>query len=263
MKFEGAGESVVEMLLSDDWVAEQKMDGTRGLIRLTKEGVDWNGLAHTAATQWVSKIEKGLAGIPLQEGDSIWLDGEIMIENGEFRVFDLPYAHISGVRVVSLDTPFRGRRVMLEIVALLFEEPVSLVGQAQGEEEKAELLRRAEKAGAEGVVFKHLNFGYSPGIRVKHQLKHQFIKRADVVVMERKPTSATVGVYRDGELVKMGGCSMIGKEDARPGEVVEMMFLYLTGAGVLYQPRMVRIREDKAPQECTFDQFRSYTREAV
>lgn len=264
MKFKGVGseQELAELVASDDWVVEQKMDGTRTLINLTAEGIDWNGLAHSAATQWFPRIEQALSLFKLSGDDSIWLDGEIMIHTGEYRVFDAPYVKVGGRIWNRMDASFAERRRTLEAMAIFFAEPVAMVEQARGFIDKVDLIQRVREAGGEGVVLKNLDGTYQPGWRVTTQLKYQFTKRADLVVMERKPNSATLGVYRDGELVQVGACSMIGKPDAQPGDVIELMYLYWTGSS-LYQPRMVRIREDKAAFDCTFEQFEAYSREVV
>jgi hypothetical protein len=42
--------------------------------------------------------------------------------------------------------------------------------------------------------------------------------------------------------------------------VIEVANLNWTGSS-LYQPRMLKILEDKAPEDCRFDQFKIYSRE--
>lgn len=99
--------------------------------------------------------------------------------------------------------------------------------------------------------------------RTLEVLKVKITHTVDVVVMERNTgapgsMNATLGLYRDGELVQVGGCSMIGKPDLQPGDVGEVEFLYVPDPAnpSLYQPRLVRARPDKEPTACTWEQLR-------
>jgi ATP-dependent DNA ligase len=281
MKFEWVEDpQMVEALLCDSQVvAEQKMDGTRGMaeLRYGKEPsmVSGNGnpLKHTAATQHLPGIWEALRSVMelMSPGDLVLLDGEVMIHTGQFHVFDVPYAQWRGARVAEPTDPFRTRRrvgeQLLHGPVFVDHSVVSMVPQAKGELGKRDLLDRCKEQGVEGVMFKHLESTYLPGERTRSVLKVKFVKTCDVVVLERNSGGAKnavlgVRVASSGDVVCVGACSMIGKPDAQPGDVIEVAYLYWTGTS-LYQPRMVRIREDKQPEECTLDQFRPYSREVV
>lgn len=93
-------------------------------------------------------------------------------------------------------------------------------------------------------------------------------KTADVVVLERNrgAENAILGAYdREGNLVEVGACSMIGKPDARPGDVAEVRYLYATPPTMrLYgPPNFVRVRDDKRAAECSIDQLVPVSRRAV
>lgn len=66
----------------------------------------------------------------------------------------------------------------------------------------------------------------------------------------------------DGELVPVGSCSAIGRPHVEVGDVIEVAYLYWTGA-CAYQPRMVRVRADKEAARCTTGQFLPYSRETI
>ena len=129
-------------------------------------------------------------------------------------------------------------------------------------------------------MLKSLDAGYSPGERVDHSVKLKFVKSADVVVLtvnrpDAKHGSATFGVvsgpwskWEHDEFIggvgyrTVGGCSLIGKPEVVPGDVIEVNYLYWTGEA-LYQPRMMQVRIDKDPAECLVAQFPIYTREVL
>jgi ATP-dependent DNA ligase len=141
-------------------------------------------------------------------------------------------------------------------------------------EEKELFWERVKFSGVEGAVSKHLDSHYLPGMRSKQWVKHKLVKAAEAVVMKAERTfkpnstvvhkgSADLGVYRDGQLVKIGSASLIGKDlTIEPGDVVEFEYLYFTGSAPI-QPRITRKRFDKEPEECTFEQFPAYTRREV
>lgn len=279
---EVAGSEVERLLRHRDWVAEQKLDGTRALVRLTETSTDFfqrSGapLKHTAATQHFDALRDALGAVWPQRATlapqvtEIWLDGEILIRDGTYHVFDLPSARTDTGFAISAETPFWQRRWRLEnLFGGFVHAPVHLVRQAISIDNKVALYERARAQGAEGLVLKHLENRYAAGERVKDICKVKFVKTADVVVMDssrgrneagREVGSFTFGIYDpDDGLRVFGCCSAIGKPDAQVGDVIEVAYLYREPGGVLVQPRMLRVREDKAPEDCREDQFPEYSR---
>lgn len=252
---------------SDDWVFEQKVDGTHTLIRmepgrepqfLSRSG---GPLKHTAAAQHFHRLRRDLEQLDIAE--TVILDGEIVCESGHLWLYD-----------IMVEAPFEDRRNILELIfhpdvgsrGLSAAERVHLLPQARTREEKDRLANELLRRRAEGVMTKRLDGLYVPDGRVDHALKLKFTKTADVVVRERNTggkANAKIGVYRDGELVGCGNLTMIGKYDAQPGEVIEIRYLYLGNGGHLYQPRLLRPRPDKRPEECTWDQLIPTSREVI
>lgn len=271
--------AVENLLASEDWVAQQKMDGTfgRAVLRhgedplMTRDGSV--PLKHTAATQHLPGIWdalKHMQGRLTVPGDMIVLEGEIMLHTGEYRVFEMIHARWHGVQFVTADDPWWRRSFALDSMQTLLVPPlVTIIQTARSAASKRALLDGCRDGGKEGVVFKRRDHGYQPGSRTKDVLKFKFVKTADVVVTEvnrpdPKHGSFSFGVYHDGVLIPLGSCSAIGKPLAEVGDVIEVAYLFRdpTGGG-LVQPRMTRVRTDKPAEECGFDQFQTYTRDAV
>lgn len=306
MKYESVDDLdlVTDLLNDQSWSMEQKMDGTRGwaLLRplqpaVMAVGLDDHGeplpLKHTAATQHLSGIWNGLRHIHsmLGLGSAIILDGEVMIDSGEFRVFDLPlFTDSTSLQVNPHDLQSR-RREVLNHLAQFFIDPVSLVPEAVTAADKQTLLHDCRRRGVEGVVFKYRRGSYvTTGKRTDHVLKHKFVKTADVVVLAEHRSrnaagrevgsiefgvaapfeatmtaaqQASVQLVGDTPVLPMGSCSVIGKPHVEPGDVIEVTYLYRPPTGGLIQPRMTRLRRDKPPGECGIDQFAEYSREVV
>lgn len=274
MTFASANLSDIEHLITDPNMAlEQKFDGTRSICVLSGSDksisfLQRNGspLKHTAATQHFEKINVALAPLldRLAEDEELVLDGEIMIDSGEYILFDMPLA----------GKTYAERREALGRVQA--ELPVRTGYTATSEAEKRSLYQKVVDSGGEGVMAKHLGSPYDEGKRVKHSLKIKFTKTADVVVIavdrSRSPEgrelgSIQFGVYAedlgvDG-VVFVGRCSVIGKEHCVPGDVIEVSYLYRGAGGALVQPSMVKVRHDRDPRSCGFDQFVEYSKGIV
>lgn len=250
-------------LRSPVWVGEVKLDGVRTLATVS------NGNA-----QLLNRNGKPLAGGPsagvratvecelgkaLTEGEWV-LDGELM-DDGRLWLFDL----LKADELVNPTMPLETRRKALVTVAGMLgwtEEGsrIRLVGQAKTEAEKRELLETIKEAGGEGIMLKREGSPYVMGKRTEYGLKVKLTKTVDVFVISRNTDgkeNATLGVRDgvDGPPVVVGKCSMIGKPNAQPGDVIEVKYLYVGANGRLYQPRMMRIRKDKAADECLISQL--------
>jgi hypothetical protein len=248
-------------LVDDDWVAEQKLDGVRCMAVFGQAAAQFTtgggrAITFAAAAQHFPALRQDLAAF---DGQDVILDGELL-PDGTYVVFDIPWC-LGDLR----DDPFERRRRLLEHVASShFRGRVRLVDQAAGEEAKRALWHRVREHGAEGICLKRRTGRYRRDRkRTLEVLKVKITHTVDVVVMERNTgapgsMNATLGLYRDGELVQVGGCSMIGKPDLQPGDVGEVEFLYVPDPAnpSLYQPRLVRARPDKEPTACTWEQLR-------
>jgi hypothetical protein len=187
-------------------------------------------------------------------------DGEIV--GRTLWLFDLAAA----AEQVAADTPFRLRHAALvAVVGALAPDPdaVGVVGIATGPQAKRTLLADAEAGRKEGVMFRAADAPYTVG-RSSALLRHKLVKTLDAVVVETGrggKQTAVLGVHdHDGTLVRIGNVTTIGKGGAAGitvGQVVEVAFLYVVDPEhpVLYQPRILAVRTDKTPAECSVDQL--------
>lgn len=279
----------------DEWVMEQKLDGTRVIAMVTDRGAEFlqrggQVLKHTAATQHLHAIEPELMDLVRDLGlSAMTVDGELLTGPGTYHLFDVVHMVTNMGREALLPSfPQEVRRAMLEVMSKMLSveaRRVSVVRQAMTTHEKREMWEAANRAGIEGVMLKRYDAPYEPGERVDHGLKVKLVKSADVVVTGvnrgrtaegRETGNIVFGVATtyDGEgqagfhwiddtmVMDIGRCSVIGKPHVEVGDVIEVAYLYWTG-GTTYQPRMVRVREDKRVGECTLAQFPTYSRELV
>ena len=275
MLFESAEIKDLPELAADALIAvEQKCDGVRVLAEITPDGVRFFGaggqpVRFAAAAQWFLPLAASLA-LPPESDAAVTLDGELMIEDGTYVVFDLPYLRIRGdVLSRPNETKLADRRELLEQITTAddWKPGIRLVAHAVTAGEKIKLVAAVgEQIGGEGFMLKRLDSVYQPGVRVSHSRKCKFVWTAEVIVTEFERT-ATTGSARlavfdaAGTLVPVGGCSLIGKPAVEVGDVIEVAYAHYRGAMV--QPRMIRRREDKPPEACTTAQFTAYSKALV
>lgn len=264
----------VDKAIADPAVAmEQKVDGTRCMVVVHRDvngltfrflGRGGKKLTHAAAMLHFSTIRDALVNEFPHFGETV-LDGEILFDQGRYVIFDLPYMEVEGRVLVGPEQPYRHRMQMLSALThSLNGGAVSQVRTEWTEAGKRSLYESVMSSGGEGVMLKHLESPYAPGQRVKHSVKVKFVKTADVIVTKstrgrneagREIGAFTFAVYdHGGRLRTIGSCSAIGKPHVEVGDVIEVAYLSYFGQALI-QPRMRKVRTDKAPEDCTLDQL--------
>lgn len=240
----------------DDYWFEQKLDGIRLIVEVDDGKV----------YQW--KRSGALAGFPdVKRAFSVlpghWrFDGEWL--NGQFHVFDLPESPATDFA----DT-YAVRRHVLEAFVKEWNPPsvVQVVSCARTTEEKQDLFDRLVASDAEGVMLKHHDKPYRPGLRTQFCMKWKFWRSCEVVVIETcidGKDNAALGLFDDkGKLHPVGHASTIGKGTIQAGQIVEAKYLYMGAGGRLVQPEILRVRDDKKLEDCTFDQDITHVNKAV
>jgi bifunctional non-homologous end joining protein LigD len=204
-----------------------------------------------------------------------------------YMVFDLLYLDGRDLTTLAL----RERREMLEQVIV----PSDQVQVSPSTEEAGKALyEAAADQGLEGIMAKRLESVYVPGARSKDWLKVKVSFDADVVIVgwtegggARAGTigSLVMAVYEDGELRYVGNVGtgfgrgrleeamerLGGLEETKPllADRKDLLRAHwvppalvgtvehrgVTSAGRLRSPSFKGFREDKRPEECTFDQL--------
>lgn len=254
--------SLSHFIESDKYVMEQKLDGHR--LLLCSPGGDFPPTALTrAGTPYTRRLPKALLDFRFPPGYGpmeFILDGELV--DGVFYAFDII---VKGV--VDETAPLRNRRTILDqhLAWRRGCEAIKVVPQAKTLEQKIALSERALASNYEGLIIKDSNAPYRSGMRTEEWLKVKFVTTADCIVMDVRDDgkeSARLGMihwtgpgitHDNYQLVDVGRASLIGKEKAgeiKKGDVVEVKYLYTGAGGRLYQPTILRKRDDKQMYEC-------------
>lgn len=248
---------------NEAWFAEQKLDGKRLLLQIedgqvvvyNRKGERIDPTPHKKAIEQFA----GFAGSWCFDGE--WIDSTLW-------VFDMPVA----LAIVSETTPYEERRRALEAVyqqAWGDDNPqIKLLDVARTEQEKIDLIAWCATNHAEGVMLKARAGPYLPGERSHGMLKAKYTETADCIILEPRrqgKLSSSLTLYHNGELIigtpddpGIGSCKMTEEqlEQAKPGDVAEIKYLYTTEGLRLYQPSFLRFRDDKNPEECTTAQLK-------
>ena len=164
MKISHASDEVVATLLrSDAWVLEQKMDGARVMVHVTREAgltrFDWRAssgepLKFAAAAQHIERLSAQLTDV-VKDAELVkaTFDGELIVSTGVLHLFDLPYAEIASGIVVAPESTYSWRREGLKSMFVGGEfTHLRLVRSAHGTEDKAGLWEAIKASGAEGAI---------------------------------------------------------------------------------------------------------------
>jgi bifunctional non-homologous end joining protein LigD len=255
-----------DWLANEGVIAQQKLDGNRVLIHIEAE-IRASNRSGQLTTIHASIIE-ALDSVPR----GTILDGEVVAgDDGPiYWLFDV--LQIAGEDLRELGYVERWQRLDAEIEPAI-DHPIRILDYAQGHKAKRALYERLRKAKAEGIVFKRHDAPYQPGRPSSGgaQVKHKFVKTADVVILENAGNAYRMGVYQGKKLRDIGKVFSGTTNETRAeldalladGEkpVAEVRYLYATDDDQLYQPVFVRLRDDKKPRACVLSQLEKTRRD--
>ena len=245
-------ESEATDLLSDnDWVAQQKFDGTR-LVLQNMNGVVTGLNRKGAQTTVPDSVSKAIAGIDCT------LDGELV--GNVYYTFDCIRLAQPGVQsdTVDLTTPLIARLTAMRSLSFNTDSIV-VVNCAVCTADKVRLWDKLKADNAEGIVFKGRNAPYTYGRPSSGglYLKHKFYKTCSCVVTKiNQQRSVGVSLDRGTELEPVGNVTIPPNFNVPSlNDIVEVRYLYAFLGGSLYQPTYLGCRTDIALEDCTMEQL--------
>jgi len=244
----------VERLLSTkDYYIEQKFDGVRAIHT-------HNGFLNRNGEPLKATIVRPDDQKPIWPANiHQWaIDGELVA--GRFHAFDvMSLVDVYDGELIDPNERYHVRRLCLDMV-FRESDDMRLARTVNPHGNRNGFIAAATILGAEGVVLKHKNSPYVEG-KSHYWYKVKFTKTIDAIVSELRPDgreSMALALYDKtaGDVIPLKStCSIFGKEEPKVGNVVEIRYLYAMPGPSLVQPRMLRIRHDKAPQSCGPDQL--------
>ena len=252
-----AGEvtSLEEFIFDDKWLMEQKLDGHRVILHSLNQGKPPTAITR-GGTPYTKSLPFPVARARFPKGEWI-LDGELV--GGTYWVFDI----LAAAGQDLLKETQAVRRLWLEHGLATFKHPFKIVPQADTHWHKTRLAERSLDENFEGLVLKRIDAKYQYNVRSHLWVKIKYTHTADVVVMDLRDDgkqSVKLGVFAGGELHEVGRASLLGKEKTHritKGDVLEVRYLNVGNGQRLVQPTILRVRNDKTPQECTTEQLKT------
>ena len=240
-------ESEATDLLSDnDWVAQQKFDGTR-LVLQNMNGVVTGLNRKGAQTTVPDSVSKAIAGIDCT------LDGELI--GNVYYTFDCLRL---GLDFCATATPLIARLTAMRSLSFNTDSIV-VVNCAVCTADKVRLWDKLKADNAEGIVFKGRNAPYTYGRPSSGglYLKHKFYKTCSCVVTKiNQQRSVGVSLDRGTELEPVGNVTIPPNFNVPSlNDIVEVRYLYAFLGGSLYQPTYLGCRTDIALEDCTMGQL--------
>lgn len=216
------------------FVAQEKMDGKRILLKVTPEttiGINRSGLE--------CGIPETFKSISVFAGEEFIIDGEAIGDT--YHAFDI--LQVTKNDNLKSQTFLQRRLTLNRLVA--YNPNVVFVPIAIGENAKRVLFNDIKQRNGEGIVFKRANAPYRAG-RGDDQFKFKFQAEATCEVIGVHPAkrSFSIGVLKDGELVNVGNVTVPANKDIPTvGQFVEVRYLYCLSS--LVQPFFKGVRDDK------------------
>lgn len=253
---------------SDRWWMDQKADGDRLLIELTGDTPKLYNRNREPYTRHVDSAilaeltELGTEGMFILEGELVGI---------KLWLFDVRFvANRDGQILFDEQDTFEKRRTALEYIGGNFmpSGPVRVIPCRKTAASKRRHFRMLEQLGAEGVIFRAIDAPYKRG-KSSNAYKVKFTSTVDCFIsdlgIDGKDNCELSVASVDGNGVVVGKCSTLGKDPFAIGDIVEVRYLYIRDIydPHLVQPRILRKRTDKNPNDCSIDQFERATNKEV
>jgi len=154
-----------------------------------------------------------------------------------------------------------------DMVSLSGDDAIRVTQTAYTSEDKSNLFRHLEDSNHEGIVFKRLDSVFSAGRpnSAGNALKYKFYDECSVIVEKVNDGKRSVSFYvNDGcSKVSLGNVTIPpNKEIPKPGEIIEVKYLYTVMGGSLYQPIYLKPRSDIDYSDCSITQLK-YKNESI
>ncbi len=239
-------DSLQDFIESEEWWAQEKMDGKRMLIQKSDEiiAINRKGFSVGAPQSIIESAAKS--------DRTFILDGEAV---GDFLfVFD----------VLSLDDKDLKSKTYKErydlLISLELTDAIKIVPTSKSKSQKEALINKLKSDGSEGVVLKKHDSHYHAGRPNSggNQMKFKFYDTATVIVSKiNDKRSVGMTLLENGEEIFVGNVTIsANKEIPKERDIVEVRYLYAYKGGSLYQPTFLNKRTDIDEKECLLNQLK-------
>jgi ATP-dependent DNA ligase len=243
-------------IADDNYGCEEKHNGERrtickdasGIRNFNREGNPGKALpAHVINALMSHPLPQFIIDAEYEKGIVVVLDVLVI---GEDNLTTTPYSERKRIA----HKHFENHSILIKVCKTV-----------TGNRAKAAFVLEKMEEVAEGVCFKKLDAVFIQGKNGQHK-KLKFWKSLDCVVIgpsRHDHNSVEVGLYDYSVMLATGkpllrricGVSLNGKPSVKIGDTLEIDYLYGTKRLEVVQPNLVRVRDDKRPEQCTIDQI--------
>ncbi len=247
------GEAAADKLLDDNYAAQQKFDGKRIILAVDRSSItahNRSGLVCEISRNILDQA-KQLQGIA-----PLILDGEWLNQTKAFHAFDL--LEVDGTDIKRL--PFSERQDQLDRILSIAGLPsIQSVRTEYRQAGKLTLLQTIHDHNLEGVVLKAKHSPYKVG-RQPDQFKYKFTAVSSFVITGlNEKQSVSLGAFDENHrLVNCGDVKIRNRYfKVSEGMIIDVRYMHaFRQSHLVYQPRMIAIRDDLQPEACTLSQLR-------
>lgn len=238
-----ADEKRAEELLDDpNWGMQCKYDGERVMVSLRRSAIlasNRKGEARPLTAPVEAALKKLLIMPDFSDDRETVVDGELM--GDVYVIYDLITLRDVDVKPMSCEERY------FNLEELLKDHSHLLAPMAWTSVEKRAMLAKAGAEGWEGVMFRDLTARYAVG-RSAALLKHKFWATATCRVLTINSTTRSIQIAlrnAAGDEEFAGNVTVPVNQDIPDLDgLVEVRYLYAHEGGSLYQPTLIRPRDD-------------------
>lgn len=231
------------MILNRDAVFQRKYDGERAIISLRRGAIvrtNRNGFERAISAVVEEELKKLWPLPDFRDELETIIDGELM--DDVFIAYDMLVQRDNDICDRDFDERFANLEVLLEDTV-----PHLLAETAYSEEEKRAMLKKAQDEKWEGIMVRLGSSEYKVG-RCKNIFKYKLWATATCRVLSTNSGVRSVQLaLRDekGDDVFCGNVTVPPNQDIPEAySLVEVRYLYAMEGGSLYQPVLMRPRDD-------------------
>lgn len=248
------GTEAAARVLDPDYGVQQKFDGKRILLHVETHSVtayNREGLVCGISKDILTEARRFSIFAPLM------FDAEWIREVKSLYAFDLLELQGTNLR------PHKFIDRIAHLTRLFTREHTSVIHQARTEieeEGKVALVRQIWDLNLEGITAKRLNAPYHIGL-TRDNYKHKRTHDCSFLVIRRnQKASVDLALFDDNhKLIEVGTVKIRNNSfnDIKEGTILDVRYMHaFPRSHQIYQPRMLRIRDDLQPDSCLLSQLR-------
>jgi len=260
-------DAAMALIDDDEWVMEEKMDGKRIAVAISASDVRISNKSARACSI-PAPIVTAIQSLTSVEylGPVLYIEADGELVGSTYHVFDIFTIDGSDLRHLPYETRAAHYAKLItrnKALSGSVFDTIEAVETFYGAAAKRSAFERIEGRNGEGVVFKRRDMVYAPGRPNSGgpALKFKFKESSTAFCLGDSSDgkrSIRLGLLSsDGAMVNVGKVTVPPNQPVPPpGSLVEVQYLYKYQGGALFQPVLLRIRDDQNPEDCTLAQVK-------